>query len=338
MRLLAREVACSIVGSYGPNQLLERLADPFWFQAFGCVLGFDWHSSGLTTTTLAALKEGIRGLEGELGFFLCGGKGRASRQTPLEIEEHAARHGLPQGAQGLIYASRMAAKVDSNAVQDGYQIYHHCFAFTREGRWAVIQQGMNEAARYARRYHWLSDALSSFVSDPHLAVCCDARGPALNLVAREAGENRAASVELARQAPRTLERELSRLRELDLPARHQVLLADVRPENLHRILVRTYEAQAADYEQLLGLPGVGGRTLRALALLAEVIHARPASLRDPARFSFAHGGKDGHPYPVDREVYDRSIQVLRQALDEARVGRSERVEALRRLARFQARS
>lgn len=324
---LARAMVCALVEDVGPEGVLRRLSDPFWFQAFGSLLGFDWHSSGLTTTVCGALKEGLRGFEQELGIAVAGGKGQASRRTPHELEALGERWGVD--VRRLVYASRMRAKVDSNAVQDGYQLYHHCFFATRTGAWAVVQQGMREADRTARRYHWLGETVSDFVCEPHAAVCADRTVPTLNLVARESEAARKAIAALSRESPARLRRDLERA--LTMPARHHVQACDLDPERVERVLLRTYEAQVEGFEALLGLPGVGAKTLRALALLSELLAGAPPSWRDPARFSFAHGGKDGHPFPVDRETYDRTVAVLEEAVRKARLGRAERLEALRRL-------
>jgi len=336
MKLLAREIVLVILKGHGSGELLRRLSDPFWFQALGCALGFDWHSSGLTTTTCGAIKEGIRGMEHEIGFFVCGGKGRVSRATPREIEGHG-KH-LRADPEALVYASRMSAKVDSAAVQDGYPLYHHVFLFDRDGRWAVIQQGMNDETKYARRYHWLDEGTVDFVCEPHQAVCCDSRGEALNLVAREGEGNRAASASLSRERPERVLAEWRRIERLDLPAAHPVTRGQIGAENLHRILLKTYERRPADFEALLGTAGVGAKTLRALALLSELLYGAKPSFRDPARFSFAHGGKDGHPYPVDRELYDRSIEFLREVVNAARIGDHEKKRAFGRLGAFYGRN
>jgi hypothetical protein len=332
MVLLSREVLGHVVAEYGPPEVLRRLSDPYWFQAFGCVLGFDWHSSGVTTTVTGAVKEAIRGTERDFGFWAAGGKGRASRRTPEEIAE--ACESVSREPGPLVYASRMAAKVDSAAVQDGYELYHHAFFFTPAGDWCVVQQGMSDEAGTARRYHWLSETLPSFVNEPHAAVCCDARGEALNLVAAENGPVRDASAELARQRPAETLAAAERLPRLVLPGRHEVRREDVATRYLEKILAKTYERAPENFETLLGMPGVGGKTLRALALVSEVIYGTPASMRDPARFAFAHGGKDGHPFPVDRQTYDRTIDVLHGALDKARLDRSEKIRAFKRLAAF----
>jgi uncharacterized protein len=327
MVLLARELSLAVMSEEGPNGLLARLADPVWFQAFGCVLGFDWHSSGLTTTACGALKEGLRGID---GIAVAGGKGRASRRTPSEIEAACERTG--DDAVRLVRASRLSAKVDSSAVQDGFQVYHHPFVIGHSGSWAVVQQGMNEGTGMARRYHWLTPP--RFDSDPHAAVAGstapDGRG-VLNLVASEAEGNRVVAAELAREHPERVVGEIERMRSLSMPRRHEVQLDDLNPDRLGRVLLSAYEAQPADYTELLAVPGVGAKGLRALSLVAELAYGEPASIRDPVSYSFAHGGKDGTPFPVDRQTYDATIESLRRALNEAKAGRTERIAALRRL-------
>ncbi|MBO0687109.1 MAG: DUF763 domain-containing protein [Candidatus Dormibacteraeota bacterium] len=329
MTALSREMALAILAEEGASGLLRRLADPVWFQTFGCVLGFDWHSSGLTTTVCGALKEGLRPVSGT-GLEIAGGKGRASRRTPEEIERACWRTG--QEPALLVRASRLSAKVDSAAVQDGFDVYHHCFLFTPAGEWAVIQQGMNDRTGMARRYHWLTPP--RFDRDPHSAVAGAADGTVLNLVAAEAEGNRLVSTELAREEPSVVVREVERMRTISMPRRHQVLLSDVHPDRLGRLLLHAYEAQPGDFSQLLAVAGVGARSLRALSLVAELAYGEPASVRDPVSYSFAHGGKDGTPFPVDRRTYDATIDSLHRALLEARVGRNEKVAALRRLAQL----
>lgn len=336
MQRLGPAILEVIVQEYGPQEVLRRLSDPHWFQAFGCVLGFDWHSSGLTTTLCGALKEGLRGREKDLGLVIAGGKGRTSRQTPHEIETAVDRLALTSlQPEDLVYASRMAAKVDNTALQDGYQLYHHVFIFTFDGQWAVVQQGMNETSRLARRYHWLGEGMQDFVCEPHAAVCCDARETALNMVARESEASRQVVTELGRQQPAKVVAEFSRILEKDLPNlalpwRHDVPRAGY----LNKALLKVYDVQPRDFAGVLGIEGVGLKTIRALAMVAEVAYGAPASFRDPVRYSFSHGGKDGHPYPVDRQVYDRTINVLEQALAAAKIGRTDKIQALKSLSRL----
>jgi hypothetical protein len=349
---MAGAIATLIVRDRGPLELLQRLSDPFWFQAFGCVLGFDWHSSGVTTTVCGALKEAARRCGSDMGIVVCGGKGATSRRTPEEICRACDRTGT--SADALVYASRTAAKVDSAAVQDNYQLYHHAFFFVpSDGGWCVVQQGMNPALRYARRYHWFSQELDSYVADPHAAVACDHRSPVLNLVAGEGAAHREAVTAVAREHPERTLREVRPLfagphmplfdrpqgserrpADLQLPSRHSLSAKNLNPASLKKILLTTYERQASDFERLLGEPGIGPQALRSLSLLAELIYQAPASPRDPAAYSFAHGGKDGHPYAVNRRLYDANIERLREAINGAKIGRSDKVEALRALAAF----
>jgi hypothetical protein len=338
MTQLARQLVLVLVEEFGPLEVLHRLSDPFWFQAFGCTLGFDWHSSGLTTTVCGALKEGLCDLGPDTGLYVAGGKGKTSRRTPQELLALGDRLGLDPAP--LVYSSRMAAKVDSAALQDGYQIYHHTFVFTphagqsASAGWCVVQQGMNPDTRWARRYHWLSATVEDFVCEPHHAICCDERGEVLNMVAREAGGAREVSACLASEQPEKVISELERLQQLDLPHRHHVLLSDVNPSRLKKILLKTYEEQPQGFEALLGAEGVGAKTVRALALVSELVYGAPASFHDPVRYSYAHGGKDGHPYPVDRALYDRTVETLKAAVARARLGQRDRLEALRRLSKF----
>jgi len=337
MTKLSREIISLMVAEFGTAQVLARISDPYWFQSLGCVLGFDWHSSGVTTTVCGAIKEGLKGLEGELGLFVAGGKGRFSRKTPDEIREYGERYALPKDVEALVYASRMSAKVDSAAVQDGYQLYHHVFIFDKDGRWAVVQQGMNDDNGWARRYHWLSESLSDFVCEPHAAVCSDSHGDVvLNMVAREAEDSRRLAASLASERPENLVKEIQRMQELTLPKHHAVLISDINPKSIEKILIKTYERKPEDFQKLLELQGVGPKTLRALALIADLVYGAPMSIRDPATYSFAHGGKDGHPYPVDRKTFDRSIEIIKRAVESAKVGHSEKAQAIRRLSRFYA--
>jgi len=336
MTKLSAGIVAALVEEHGPAEVLARVSDPFWFQAFGCVLGFDWHSSGVTTTVCGALKEGLVGRERDLGLWVCGGKGARSRKTPEEIE--GACESLGRDAKPLVYASRMSAKVDSAAVQDGYQLYAHSFLFTADGRWAVVQQGMNEETRLARRYHWLSSGVEDFVREPHAAVCADRPEQlTLNMVAAEGDGARSASAEAARLKPEKLLAEVEPYlgENLFMPRRHDIRREDINPKNLRKVLLSTYERQPEGFEQLLGMPGVGARTVRALALISELVYGKPPSWRDPARFAFAHGGKDGHPFPVDRATYDRSIEILRRSLERAKIEHSDKRKAFGRLAQIQ---
>jgi len=330
---LAREITITIVADFGAEEMLRRLSHPYWFQAFGCILGFDWHSSGVTTTLCGALKEGIKGLETDLGLFVAGGKGKTSRQTPSEIEGWG--NSISLDPSPLVYASRMSAKVDSSAIQDGYQLYHHTFLFTNRGSWAVIQQGMNEATRYARRYHWLGEAVSNFINEPHSAILSEARGQALNLVASESNPARTTITEIAtNEKPQDILADLKKLKTLNLPPHHYLSTYDLHPHSLSKILLSTYERQPNDFEQLLGLKGVGPKTIRALSLISELVHGVAPSYRDPARYSFAHGGKDGIPYPVDRKTYDQSIELLSKAINKTKLGIGDKKGALNRLYRL----
>src|SRR5947209_2683316 len=329
---MAGAITTLIVRDSGPEELLRRLSDPFWFQAFGCVLGFDWHSSGVTTTVCGALKEGLVKRGGELGIFVAGGKGKVSRRTPYELIDYGNRTGV-DGAR-LAYNSRMAAKVDSAAIQDGFGIYHHSFFVSTDGEWAVVQQGMRVSDGNARRYHWLGSNVSGFVNEPHDAIATDAQSESvLNMVASESAKAREVSTDFARQEPHVVDREIARVISMELPKRHWVdIQEDLNPKHLRKVLLSTYEASPQNYEQLLAIPGVGPKSVRALALVSDVVYGSPASMRDPARFSFAHGGKDGHPYPVNRDVYDQSVNWLKEAVNKARIGQVERLKALKRLA------
>jgi uncharacterized protein len=334
MARLSREIIVYLASEYSTADVLRRLSDPFWFQAFGCVLGFDWHSSGVTTTVCGAVKEGLKDLDHELGFFAAGGKGAVSRKAPQQIVDACER--LGRDPRSLVYANKTAAKVDSAAVQDGYQLYHHVFFFTAAGDWCVVQQGMSDATRTARRYHWLSEHVASFIDEPHEAVCCDARGETLNLVARENDTVRRGSAALAAEHPDITLKALEKLPPtLVMPRRHALLPElDVASPYLEKILLKTYERAPKDFESLLGIEGVGPKTLRALALASELVHGTPAAMRDPARFAFAHGGKDGIPFPVDRPTYDKTIEVLNKAINRSTIDRSEKVKAFKRLATF----
>lgn len=351
---LAGAITMAVIDEYGPAQMLRRLSDPWWFQAFGCVLGFDWHSSGVTTVTCGAVKEAYRRLGSDLGIHVAGGKGGTSRQTPREIADASDRLAITSGER-LVFASKMSAKVDSAAVQDGYDLYHHCFFFTADGQWCVVQQGMNGRTRYARRYHWLGESVNDFVCEPHTAIqdlSPVRRKPGeqllLNMVAHEADQNRGASAELVRWNPDKLLYEVRKMTEepgLFAPAHHAILPGDVNMDRLERIVRTAHERNPQDFLALLGTEGVGAATIRSLSLISELIYNAPASHRDPATplsspeprrwadYSYAHGGKDGHPFPVDRPAYDQSIHVLTEAVNKARVGHTEKADARKRLAR-----
>lgn len=332
MVALAREITQVIVLEYGSEEFLTRISHPYWFQSLGCVLGFDWHSSGLTTTTTGALKLGIKGLEKNLGLYIGGGKGGTSRKTPGEIEK--VGESLGKDLSNLVYASKMSAKVDSAALQDSFQLYHHNFFFTKSGKWAVVQQGMNTKTRWARRYHWLSEGLTSFVNEPHKAIASQAKVQPLNMVAASSHDTRLISTDLARTNPDKVIKEFNKIIELKMPHHEIINEADMKPENLKKVLLTTYERQPKDFETLLGTAGVGPKTIRSLALISELVYNAPASRDDPVKYSFAHGGKDGTPYPVDKPTYDKSIESLKTAVEKAKIGHSEKLAAFRRLQNF----
>lgn len=329
---LGRAITEIIVYEFGPKEFLYRLSDPYFFQSLACALSFDWHSSGATTTVCGALKEGLKGTERHLGVFICGGKGKASRKTPMELEGFGQKFSFE--AKPLIYASKLAAKVDNNALQDGYQLYHHNFFFTRAGDWAVIQQGMSQDKYrgWARRYHWLSDSISSFVNEPHQGIATQKKEKkVLNLVAQKSNNARSVITKLSGRRPEKNIKEAKSLKILRLPPEHEVLVSDLHPDNLEKIFLSTYQRQPENFETLLGMPGVGPKTIRALALISELIYKTPYSTTDPAKYSFAHGGKDGTPYPVNRQTYSSSIDFLRQAIKKAKIGHFEKLHALQRL-------
>jgi len=340
MARLGRVVVEALVLHYGRDELLRRLSHPFWFQSLGAVMGMDWHSSGITTSVVSALKRGLAPLSDELGIYVCGGRGRHSRRTPAELADVSARLGLDGDA--LARTSRLVAKVDSAAVQDGFALYLHAFFVTADGRWAVVQQGMREQERTARRYHWLSETIDDFVDEPHSAIAGAGQGVIVNLVDHRARRARELQVQLVAQGPGAV---LAALREaaalpepapilphLQLPAHHEVREEDVVLRRLHGTLAAAAEAAPERFDDLLLAPGVGARTVAALAMVAEVIHGAPCRFSDPARFALAHGGKDGHPYPVPLEVYDRTLAVYRRAIEQARLGQDDKLAALRHLA------
>ena len=329
MTRLGTAIAESILLQYGAPELLSRLSDPFWFQALGCVMGMDWHSSGITTSVLGALKRGLSPRADELGIYICGGRGRHSRQTPDELRAAAGRRGLD--GEALVRTSRLAARVDNNAVGDGFQIYLHTFIVSAAGEWAVVQQGMQEASGLARRYHWHSAAIRDFTCEPHAAVVGEHQGEILNLVDRHARPAQDALLSIARQHPEATLREARRL---IVPRHHDVRAENIDLRRLGAVLAVAYEREFRDFASLLLLENLGPRTLESLALIAEVVHGAPTRFSDPARFSFALGGKDGHPFPVPLKTYDESVGVLRRALDAARLGGPEKLEGFARLDRF----
>jgi hypothetical protein len=345
MTRLGAVMSQAIVHHYGRDELLRRLSNPFWFQSFGAVMGMDWHSSGITTSVIGALKRGLTPLQGELGVYVCGGRGNHSRRTPQELTSIGDRVGF-DGA-GLARASRLVAKVDSAAVQDGFELYLHGFIVTDNGHWAVVQQGLNGERKQARRYHWLSEGLTSFVDDPHSAIDGEGQGQIVNLADHRAEASRHAQLSLlSGMGPDGIARELAALEggaakampeaqpllpHLIMPGHHDVRAEDVIPRRLHATFAAAADRGPQDFPDLLLTPGVGARTVKALAMVAEVVHGTPCRFSDPARFSFAHGGKDRHPYPVPLKVYDETIRVLKQAVQKARLGREEELGALKRL-------
>jgi uncharacterized protein len=329
MTVLGTAIAENVIHAYGTSGLLSRLADPFWFQALGSVMGMDWHSSGITTSVVGALKRGLNPRSRELGIYICGGRGRHSRRTPDELRGYADRTGLD--GESLVRASRLAARVDNNAIADGFQIYLHGFALNTAGEWTIVQQGLNEASSYARRYHWHSATVKDFTVEPHTAIIGEHQGEIMNLVAVPAAAAQSAMLEVTRQNPEATVKQIHRL---IMPAHHEVRAADVDLKRLGAVLALAYQREFRDFASLLLLEKLGPRTLQSLALVAEVIHGTPTRFSDPARFSFAHGGKDGHPFPVPLKTYDETIHVLRRSLESAKLGESLKMDGLRRLDRF----
>ena len=370
MMVLGTLITESLVENFGPDEVLVRLSDPLWFQSFGAVMGMDWHSSGITTSVMYALKRGLNPRAKELGIYVCGGRGKYSRLTPDELLEIASREGL--NGDELVRNSKLVAKVDNNAVQDGFQLYQHNFVLTRNGKWTVIQQGMNGAEKKARRYHWCSTNLRSFVEEPHSGVVGDNRGKILNLTDTEAKGARNSILEMSREEPERMLREIVQIgkpasqmilmqdgksvggvaggstalpnqqelfpelqetneRSIVMPTHHEVLAQDVDLKRLGGVLATAYESQPKDFESLMLTPGLGPRTLQSLALVSEVIYGTPSRFTDPARFSFAHGGKDGHPFPVPLKIYDESIRVLRDSIEKSKLGYKDKSDCIRRL-------
>lgn len=329
MTKLGTAIAESILYQSGPSELLSRLSDPFWFQALGCVMGMDWHSSGITTSVLGALKRGLNPRVNELGIHVCGGRGRHSRRTPEELRALAETRGL--NGDELARVSRLTARIDNNAIADGFQLYLHSFIVSTTGEWAVVQQGMNDLSGLARRYHWHSSSVRDFTCAPHTAIVGESQGTIMNLVDANAGSAQAAMLDIVRDNP---ERTLASARTLRMPSHHNVRANDVDLKRLGAVLATAYDRELRDFASLLLVEKLGSRTLQSLALIAEVVHGVPSRFSDPARFSFALGGKDGHPFPVPLKVYDESIAVLRRSLEAAKLGSSEKLDGFARLENF----
>jgi hypothetical protein len=326
MTRLGTAIAESVVLHYGTTGLLSRLSDPFWFQALGCVMGMDWHSSGITTSVLGALKRGLNPRAHELGLYVCGGRGRYSRQTPQELQQYSQRTGLDGDALARI--SRLTARVDNNAIDDGFQLYLHGFVVSASGEWTIVQQGMNSSRALARRYHWHSASVRDFTTQPHSAIVGDHQGTIMNLVDANSIPAQKALLQIVGQRP---EATLRSVRQLNMPSHHEVRASDVDLRRLGAVLAVAYEREFPDFASLLMLEKLGPRTLQSLALIAEVIHGTPVRFSDPARFSFAHGGKDGHPFPVPLHTYDESLGVLRRSLVATKLATSDKADGLRRL-------
>ena len=326
MSRLGLAITESIITEYGKEEILRRLSDPFWFQSFGAVMGMDWHSSGITTSVMGALKRAVNPHSKELGIYICGGKGKYSKQTPQELLRIADSTGI--NGNELVRCSKLSAKVDNTAVQDGFQLYTHNFIVSDTGAWAVVQQGMCAADKTARRYHWHSANIRSFVEEPHTGICGINQGNILNLTAIEAKKSREGIVNIAAEHPERIMQEFKRL---CMPAHHDVRATDVNLKRLGSTLWLAHETLPGDFEELLLLQGVGPRTIQSLALVSEVIHGSPTRFKDPARFSFAHGGKDGHPFPVPTKVYDETIATLENAVQKAKLDSTDKATAIKKL-------
>ncbi|MGJ1385981.1 DUF763 domain-containing protein [Sphingobacterium spiritivorum] len=332
MGKLGLAIVEEIISHKGKNELLSRLSNPFWFQSLGAVMGMDWHSSGITTSVMGALKRSINPHAKEFGIYVCGGKGKLSRQTPLELARFAEYNGLD--AADMVRCSKLAAKVDNTAVQDGFQLYQHNFVVSNEGQWTVIQQGMSDASSTARRYHWHSAAVQSFTEEPHTFIYGQSCGEILNLTDKAARPIKEAMLSVVAEDPRLILKELTHL---VMPVHHDVRSENVDLKRLGSVLWLAQDNNIQHFEELLLLKGMGPRTLQSLALVSEVIHGSPARFRDPARFSFAHGGKDGHPFPVPVTVYDDTIQTLQNAIQRSRLGNSDKSQAIKSLSQVASR-
>lgn len=333
MAKLGLAVVETIVMDYGKDEVLRRISDPFWFQSLGAVMGMDWHSSGITTSVMGALKRAVNPHSKEFGIFICGGKGKYSKQTPDELMRISERTGLD--GNYLVKCSKLSAKVDNTAIQDGFQLYTHNFILSDTGKWSVVQQGMSDNSRTARRYHWHSDTLTSFVNDPHTSIYGQNHGYILNMADSQAAPSRAGVMQIAIENPDKMLREIQ---QLTMPSHHDVRAEDVDLKRLGSVLWLAHEKRPEDFEELLLLKGLGPRTLQSLTLVSEVIHGTPSRFKDPARFSFAHGGKDGHPFPVPIKVYDETIGTLQTAIHKAKMGNSEKSEAIKRLTQVAQRA
>ncbi|MET0394139.1 MAG: DUF763 domain-containing protein [Chitinophagaceae bacterium] len=333
MARLGLAITEAIITEYGKEEVLRRLSDPFWFQSFGAVMGMDWHSSGITTSVMGALKRAINPHAKQLGIYICGGKGKFSKETPSELLRLADSTGLD--GNELVRCSKLSAKVDNTAVQDGFQLYTHNFILSDTGQWTVVQQGMDTVNRTARRYHWHSASLRSFTETPHTGICGINQGQILNLTDAGAAGARKDIVQIAGAKPGDIIGEFQRL---CMPGHHDVQAGDVNTKRLGAVLWLAHEQHPESFEELLLLPGVGPRTVQSLALVSEVIHGHPSRFSDPARFSFAHGGKDGHPFPVPTHVYDETIATLQTAVHRAKLGETDKTAAIKKLHELAARA
>jgi hypothetical protein len=327
MTTLGGAIIEAIILEYGKPEVLRRLSDPLWFQALGCVLGMDWHSSGITTSVMGALKRAINPMSEELGLYICGGRGKHSLQTPNELIKVAERTGL--NGHELVRSSRLTAKVDNTAIQDGFQLYLHTFIVTREGEWTVVQQGLNDASGMARRYHWHSTQFQSYMDAPHAGITGENQGLILNLADRQACATRDSILNITQENP---DKMLSEIRKIVMPRHHDVQISDVNMKRLGAVLTVAHETPLQNFESLLLLEGVGPRTVQSLTLVSEIIYGTPSRFTDPARFSFAHGGKDGHPFPVPLKVYDETIQTLKTSVEKAKIGESDKQKAIQQLS------
>lgn len=335
MATLGKAIVEEILVSQGKNALLSKLSDPFWFQSLGAVMGMDWHSSGITTSVMGALKRSVNPLAKEYDIFICGGKGKQSRNTPNELLRFAESTGL--AAQDLIRSSKLSAKVDSTAVQDGFQLYQHHFIVSNEGEWTVIQQGMRNSSATARRYHWHSPSVQSFTEEPHTSIYGEKQGNILNLTYKMAQPLKTVMMKAAAENPDKLLLEISKMKHLVMPGYHDVRAKDVNIKRLGTVLWLAQEKNVNNFEELLLLEGLGSRTLQSLALVSEVIYGQPAQFKDPACFSFAHGGKDGHPFPVPTNTYDETIDTLQRAIQKSKLGYQDKIQAIQSLSKITAR-